>query len=251
MTETKPAHTRGLIADPVERIVKRDEKRRAILRFLRDETWSNADVLATVAGIGTRQGVHKTLAAMERDELVKRHKMPIAGRVDLTVWGITPHGLGMAMDPSEPYQDRPSFEPSRLSLSRVPHQLDLQKARISAEALGWKEWVRGERLGFKTPIRPDAIALHPNGQARIAFEIERTIKTRKRYQQILADHLSQIQARQWDAVFYLCTDDIAPRVQKIYESIDYVMFDGQRVAIKPEHLSRFKFLNLSNWEKYV
>lgn len=250
MEETKEK-PKGLILDPVERMVKRDEKRHQILRFLRDETWSTADILGHVAGIGTRQGVHKTLAAMERDELIKRHKMPIVGRIDLTVWGITPHGLGMAIDLSEPFEDRPSFEPSRLALSRVPHQVDLQKTRITAEAAGWSEWKRGERLGFKTPIRPDAIALHPNKQARIAFEVERTVKTRKRYQQILADHLSQIHARQWDAVFYLCGEDIAPRVQKIYESIDHVMFNGQRVPIKPEHLSRFKFLNLSDWEKHV
>lgn len=249
MTETTEQPRSTLIRDQAERMAKRDEKRRAILRFLRDETWSCADVLATVAGINSRQVAHRTLSAMERDDLVKRHKLPIAGRVDLTAWGITPNGLGWAFDPSEPYEDRPYFEPSRLTLSRVPHQLDLQRARITAEAKGWTEWTRGERLGFKTAIRPDAIARHPNGH-RVAFEVERTIKTRKRYQQILADHLGQIQADHWKAVFYLCDEGLAPRVEKIFQSIDHVMFEGNRVPIT-NHLGRFRFLNLKDWESNV
>lgn len=239
----------SLIKDPAERLVRRDEKRRAILRFLRDETWSTADVLGLVAGIGTRQGIHKTLTAMERDELVKRHKLPIAGRVDLTCWGITPHGVGMSHDAGEDFEDRPSFEPSRLALSRVPHQLDLQRARLVAEAHGWTDWVRGERLGFKVECRPDAVATDPAGN-RVAIEVERTIKTRKRYQTIITEHLKQRQAGHWKFVLYLSPPGLAPRLQSMFHSVDFVIIQGERVLLKPEIIDAvFKFKNLADWEQ--
>jgi hypothetical protein len=49
-----------LISDPKERAAATALKRRAILRFLRDETWSTPDVLAKVASIASRQGIHAT-----------------------------------------------------------------------------------------------------------------------------------------------------------------------------------------------
>ncbi len=235
-----------LISDPAERAQKSQEKRRALLRFLRDETWSVADVLAQVAGVASRQAIHKTLMQMEREELIKRHSLPNAGRVSLTAWGITPHGLAYSWDEGEDYEDRPHFEPSRLALSRVPHQVDLQLARLAAEAAGWSGWVRGERLGFKPVIRPDAITTSPKG-ALVAIEIERTIKTRKRYQAIIRDHLTQIRQGEWQVVFYLTPDGMAARLKKVFDSIDHVVFDGQRVAIEDAHRKRFRFLDLSAW----
>jgi hypothetical protein len=235
-----------LISDPKERAKKAEEKRREVLRFLRDETWSVADVLARVVGVSSRQAIHKTLTQMERDELVKRHKLPIAGRVALTAWGITPHGLAFSWDEAEEYEDRPTFEPSRLSLSRIPHQIDLQQVRLSAEAEGWTDWVRGERLGFKPEIRPDAMAVRPDG-LKVAIEVERTIKTRKRYQAIIRDHLVQMRQGQWQAVFYICPEGMPARLKKVFDSIEYVVIDGQRVPLEESHRKRFKFISLEEW----
>lgn len=235
-----------LISDPKERAAKAAEKRRAVLRYLRDETWTTAELLGKVMGIKTRQTIHRTLTGMERDELIKRHSLPIAGRVSLTLWGITPHGLAHAWDEDEEYQDRPHFEPGRLALSRVPHQVDLQRARLQAEAAGWTEWERGERLGFKPVIRPDAITTRPDG-LRVAIEVERTVKTRKRYQAIIRDHLTQIKEQKWAGVLYLCPEGIGPRVKRIFDSIEYVVIDGQRVPLEGAHRKRFKFVALEEW----
>lgn len=235
-----------LISNPAERAQKAGEKRAALLGFLRDETWSVADVLSLIAGLSSRQATHKTLMQLERDELIKRHSLPIAGRVSLTVWGITPHGLAMSWTDGEKYEERPYFEPSRLNISRVPHQIDLQQARITAESAGWADWVRGERLGFKPLIRPDALVTSPKG-TRVAIEVERTIKTRKRYQVVIRDHLTQIRQGEWQAVFYLTPDGMAARLKNLFDSIEHVMIDGQRVNLEDSHRKRFKFLDLSKW----
>lgn len=235
-----------LISDPKARAEAIEQKRRAILRFLRDETWSTPDVLAIVAGAGTRQGIHRTLKAMERDELVKYHSLPIAGRRDLPTWGITPHGLAYAWDEAEQMEDRPRFEPSRLTLSRVPHQIDLQRARLAAEAAGWTEWLRGERLGFNPGTRPDALAVSPKG-ARVAIEVERTIKTRQRYQQIIASHLAAITSGQWVGVYYLTPEGMAERLRRVVESVEWVVENGERIELKDSHRKRFRFLELGQF----
>lgn len=235
-----------LISDPAERAAATAQKRRAVLRFLRDETWSVPDVLALVAGITSRQGIHSTLKAMERDELVKHHSLPIAGRRDLPTWGITAHGLAFSWDEAEEIEDRPRFEPSRLSLSRVPHQIDLQRARLAAEAAGWTDWQRGERLGFSPPIRPDAMATTPKG-VRVAIEVERTIKTRQRYQQILGSHLEAIRAQHWLAVIYLTPEGMADRLRRVVEAVPYILENGERKELNDSHRRRFRFLELGQF----
>lgn len=235
-----------LISDPKQRAEATVQKRRAILRFLRDETWSTPEILAQVAGITSRQGIHTTLKAMERDELLKYHSMPIAGRRDLPTWGITAHGLAFAWDEDEELEDRPRFEPSRLALSRVPHQVDLQKIRLAAEAAGWKDWKRGERLGFSPPIRPDAIAITATG-AKVAIEVERTIKTRSRYQQIIAGHLDAIGANDWVGVYYICPEGLPARLKRVFDSISYIIKNGERLELKDSHRNRFKFMSQSEF----
>lgn len=235
-----------LISDPAERMTRAQDKQAALLRYLRDETWSVSEVLASVAGVTSRQAIHKTLMQLERDELIKRASLPLPGRAPLTAWGITPHGLAMSLEEGEDYEPRPVFEPSRLSLQRIPHQVDLQLARQQAEAAGWSEWIRGERLGTNPVIRPDAIATSPKG-ARVAIEIERTIKTRKRYQVIIRDHLRQINAGSWQVVVYVTPEGMASRLKRVFDSIESVNFGSQRAALGDEHRRRFRFVELGDW----
>lgn len=237
-----------LISSLVERVARIEKKRRLILRFLRDETWAMADILCKVAELQTRQAVHKTLVGMERANLVKKGALPISGCISLTAWGITSHGLAHAWDDSEDYEYRPYFDPARLSVSQIQHQSLLQKVRLAMEEAGWKEWYRGERLGFKTKVRPDAVALRPDG-LRVAIEIEPTVKTGKRYQQIIRNHLMQIKEGGWDAVLYL--SGYAGRLQRIFDSIDYVLLPGERVLLNETHRKRFRFLALDDLEVWL
>lgn len=235
-----------LISDPAARAAAVAAKRRAILRFLRDETWSVPEILGQVAGLASRQGTHSTLKAMERDELIKYHSIPFVGRRALPVWGITPHGLAFSWDEDEEFEDRPRFEPSRLTLSRVPHQIDLQRARLQAEAAGWSDWERGERLGFNPAVRPNALATTPKGE-RVAIQVERTIKTRQRYQQILGSHMDAIRAGQWVAVIYVCPEGMAARLRRVVESVPYILENGERKELSEWHHRRLRFMELATF----
>lgn len=237
-----------LISSPAERAERAARKRWLVLRFLRDETWSELGILERVMGLKAREAAHRTLVKMEQENLIKRRTVSFVARMSLTVWGITPHGLAHAWDKHEPYEDRPHFEPSKLALSRVQHHLTLQQVRLSMENAGWREWFKGEGLGFKVKIRPDAVALRPDG-LRVAIEVELTVKTRKRYQEIVRNHLMLIRQGGWDAVLYL--SDSALRLQRLFDSIDYVVIQGERVALDETHRKRFRALAPENLEEWL
>lgn len=131
--------------------------------------------------------------------------------------------------------------------SIVPHNLDLQKARHRAEKSGWTEWARGERLSFKVSNRPDAVARDANG-ALVAIELERTVKTLKRYRQIMTAHLQQIKAEKWSRVEYVNPQEsMVPRLGKIFRKIDYVLVSKQRVSVWDKHQAKFSFHHLARW----
>lgn len=235
---------------PQARDARRAERQWQVLRFLRDELWSAAPILGEVMGIATPQGTHKALVALERESVIARASIPVVGRRPLTAWGITSHGQALAVDldtdevPVESY-----FEPSRISATTVEHHLAIQRLRIKAERAGWQEWIPGTRLGAcaRNEKRPDAVGIDPTA-ARVAVELERTIKTPKRYAAIMSGYLQAIKRGTYARVDYVCpTADLAARLQRIIHGIKAVPVKRERVALQPQHYRVFRFADMEGW----
>ncbi|MEQ1766057.1 MAG: hypothetical protein ABL859_01390, partial [Methylotenera sp.] len=122
-----------------QRLIRAQTKREVVLRFLRDETWSNLINLAGVLGL-SEPAAFKTICQMERDGFLLRFKVIALRR---SLWGITPQGLAFAWSENETMQIRPYFEPSKLSVMTIAHYLDIQRARLIAERTGWTNWMPG------------------------------------------------------------------------------------------------------------
>lgn len=218
-------------------------KRRILLHFLRDESWSNLANLAGVARL-SEPAIFKTLCQMERDGYLLRHRV---SQLRLSLWGITPKGLMFAWDEHEPMESRPHFEPSKLSIVTIHHYLDIQRARLAAERAGWSGWVPGNRLPKNIKKRPDAVATVPSGH-RVAIEIERSIKTTKRYEAIFAAYLQMIKQGDYAMVHYVCPDaEFAPRLSRLFQMIRAVPLVGERVPITDKHRARFPVFAFENW----
>lgn len=224
-----------LISDPNIRAERARAKREAVLAFLADEVWSSAPILGQISGVVTRQGVHRLLVAMEQAGEIRRANAPILAGQGVTLWGITPHGLALTpgSDPSGAY-----FQPSKLSIERVPHQLALQRLRLAAEASGWEHWIRGERMGKVMTVRPDALVTRPDGNI-VAIECELTVKTTKRYQRILFEHLQAIRAGRWVGVYYVSTPQVAAGLTRLFTAIK--LLPGA-VAFDDARRTRFKIV---------
>lgn len=240
----------NLISSPVQRANRKHQKQQIVLRHLRQHVWSSASILQILLGHQTRQATHTTLTQMESAQLIKRHNYPIPGGNAITLWGITAHGQAMAFEPETELAHNACFEPTRISILNIQHQLDLQLLHIQASKTGWNNWVDGDRLGNlrQGGKRPDAIATSPAGHIT-AIECERTIKATKRYQQILASYLRAIKAGEFHQVVWITPSaELAIRLGSIIKSIETVPIAGQKIAIDPaRHHLHLHFTDYSNW----
>ena len=240
----------NLMASPKERLNRATEKRQQILRFLRQEIWSSQDILGMVMGIRSRTTTHKNLVRLEAEGILKKHTITGLGGGTVALWGITSHGQTMSFDPATEEPISAYFEPGKVAEVTVKHALDLQRLRVIAESAGWHGWINGDRLSnlLKGGKRPDAIVISPDG-TKTAIEIERTIKTTKRYEQILASYLMSLKAGEVHQVVWLApTTEIALRLQAIVFSIRTVTIQKQRFPIDPDkHHARLFFKDYSRW----
>ncbi|OGT14608.1 MAG: hypothetical protein A3F73_09310 [Gallionellales bacterium RIFCSPLOWO2_12_FULL_59_22] len=234
---------------------RRNEKRARLLEFLRTETFTTREIAGEVLQL-QRHATTKTLDMMLKEELIKAHA--VEGVMwKTTVYGITVHGAATA---SEPGEDFVWFSPGRLCASTLAHDLWIQKNRLRAEKAGWTNWSpeRALRRAIATEFQitngvspwlkvPDALAKNPSGEV-IAIEVERTIKSPKRYQQVIFAYLSMIKKGLISRVEYVCVSPtVFKRLPGIFDRIEFVYHAGEKLKIEEKHRAKFSFHSANNW----
>jgi len=141
-----------------------------------------------------------------------------------------------------------TFEPSKVKMATMGHSLDVQRLQFRANRAGWS-WqpVFGEFSRSEAKYA-DAIAIRPDGQ-KVAMEVERTVKTGKRYAEILVAHLAARKEGKWNWIYYLSPDaSVRDRVRRCFGEIRRVRWKGRFIAVTPAHLVPFKFFVYDdNW----
>ena len=224
-----------------ERQARAQAKKDTILGFLASGEVYTSVVVATQVMATSPSAAERTLTSLVRDGALKFESHMVGSR-KMYLYGITPHGLAL-MDRF----DRPYFQLGRINSAYIPHHLETQRARLAAEEAGWTNWVPGKLLhGQSLKKIPDAIAVSSAG-VRVAIEIERHIKTPKRYEEIISAHLQSISKKLWREVHYLTPDGLAMRVAKAFENVKSVPVNGDRVQLEQAHRERFCFYELKGW----
>ena len=222
---------------------KSERNKSLVLRFLFDETWSSAEIMSLILKRST-SGTYKIINNLEKKGLLKRHQVL---ELNLAIWGITQVGLLEAWECGSPVVSRTAFEPSKVSPFFIHHHLDLQKARLNAVARNWQEWKPDKLLPKGLKKRPDAVAINLRGQT-IAIELERTIKTLKRYEVIWAVFLMDIKNGLYDCIHYVVPDEKMKRsLERIFTLIETVPVNNQRIKIEDKHRRRFEVHLLQDW----
>ncbi len=120
--------------------------------------------------------------------------------------GITSDGLAAVLTPNDKIFPA-RFEPSKITGWTLEHHLDNQAAGLILEKKGASGWINGDRASFLSQYqvkhRPDGLLTLPDGNV-IAIETERRLKTRARYQSIIASHLLARTNKYWIYIFMLC-----------------------------------------------
>ncbi len=240
--------TTGTLLPRNAAFARHDQKVDLVLRYLRTERWSHQDILQRLLGLRSRQAIHKTLVSMEKKGLVRRHHIEHGFSLPMTIWGITTHGVMSSFSDDETITDCRAFEPSKLKPTQINHTLDIQQARVKAELAGWCEWASAgfAKKGIKNP---DATAIRPDGIV-VAFEIERTLKSLRRYPDILVSHLDARKQGLWKEIYYLMPDQsMKHKVERIFNSITSARYKRQTIQITDAHKTHFKFFTYSeSWE---
>ena len=219
-------------------------KRLTILRFLASgERWTVVEIAQKLFAC-ERTAALATLQSLAADGLLRRVKI---SPTLPAIWGITSAGLAEVDDfTSPPFEGaNPLF---------FEHHIATQRARLRAEDAGWTNWTPGKKLlpppgknkGGQAPKVPDAIVTDPSGR-RIAIEIERLVKAKRKYREIIKAHLLAIKAGKYDAVHYISPTGKHGQIEAALLAVHDVELLGERVKLTDAHRARFKFFDLANW----
>ncbi|WP_375591507.1 MobC family replication-relaxation protein [Acinetobacter baumannii] len=242
------------IHDKAEQKKRTEEKRQLILEFLAAETFSTSEIIGQLLEL-SRTAAYRTLKAMEREDLIKLYEIEyeLAQRGKQTIWGLTPTGALLAADLDDFHVDY--YEAGRIATSTIAHSIAVQRIKVVGLKKGWSEWQSGRKLRQlaakykKTWLQvPDSVALSPDNK-RTAFEIERTVKTPKRYDAILSNYAEMFLEKTVDEVLYICPSNIAKRLEVLFSKINKIVIDGKDYPVHENVRKRFKFLSYEDWSK--
>lgn len=241
----------NLISSKAERDRIKAEKQSKVLSFLLEERFSTAAVLALLLKMNPN-GVHRTLLKMEKEGLIKPHTVDFElSAWNLKIWGVTPTGALLAADIDE---DLNFFEVGRTKPITIAHSLALQRVKVIALSNRWVEWESSSKMLKKANKSrsiwiqvPDAVACSPKGR-KVAIELERTVKTPKRYFEILANYAEMLSSDVIAEVIYICPENIAKRLERLFHRIEKIIFRGKVIPVPEGLLKRFYFVTYDEWE---
>ena len=244
----------GLSMSPCARKERAQEKREQVLAWLLIETWSVFSVLQQLLRLSYAT-THALMKGMEREGLTRSRALFVPagnGVRRMILHGLTPHGAAVVQQ-ADARKSVSAWEPSKVSPSHVMHQILTQEAHLRALKNGWTQWRPTRALtDLGLAKLPDADALSPDGH-RVAIEVERFLKTPKRYEAILGAYIFEMKNGHWDRVDYLCPDaGFAMRLASAFGRLERLRLERPKqitrsAAVEPAHLERFRFYVQDDW----
>ena len=216
-----------------------------LLKFLYSEIWTHIDICADLLEQVDGKVIRQVLEGLVDRRLIRMLELSLFGSNVDQFLGITKHGIVYVQERFQvTAEQKRSFTKGMINVSSVNHQLDIQRLRLRAEQCGWQNWskrLNGEMF-TKGSRYPDAVATRSDG-AVVAIEVERTVKTKSRYNDIIVSHLHFRKLGFWDEIYYFCPNSqLRDRLEKIYSEITEVSYMGKQVPIDNRHLEPFRFL---------
>lgn len=221
-----------------ERMAKKQDNETEVLRFLKDEIFSTAEILSKLLNYTAASTAYSTLNRMCTNGLLSTEQVNLGGYRPFKLYGITQHGAVMVMDDHDNPFRLKAFEPSKITLSTLEHRLDIQRMRLISRNLGY-QWKSTNSLKLEKGQKyPDGL-MRRDGKIW-AIEVERVAKSPKRYREIVELYLNQLPQNRWDAVVYLFPSaQLRDRVKRIFYAVDAVSIGGRTQPLTPVNIDRY------------
>ncbi|HFJ2964163.1 TPA: MobC family replication-relaxation protein [Klebsiella pneumoniae] len=243
-----------LIHNVAERNEAAKQKMRALLYFLKEETFSDLWTLKKVVGYKGKHNhaMYNLLNKAVAMGFLNKHEYPVlTGKKSL--WGITMQGLAMVVSANDKVFPA-YFEPGKLKHWTLEHRLLNQRVRVALEEKGGTGWLNGDRGEFMARYpgirhRPDGIITLSSG-AIVAVETERSLKTRARYINIINSHLAASDAGCWHYAMYVMPDDkTSVALGRLFDSIKMVMRNNVPVPFNAKNREMFLLRTIAELEQ--
>lgn len=223
------------------------------MAFLKDEGFSTAKILGELIGL-KRTATFDTLKRLEREELLQEVKTTDeVGKGSPSLWGLTPTGAFLATEEGA----WSYFDPNRVSEITIKHELAVQRVRVKTYGLVWTQWIGGRtlrKMAYKERSTwlqiPDAFAISPKGR-KVALEVERTVKTYKRYPLIFSNYCQMLVDGTVQEIVYVCPKTIAPRLGQYFSKIELMRVNGEFRPVNDSFRKRFHFVTYEGWKAYA
>ncbi|CAI0844962.1 MobC family replication-relaxation protein [Serratia quinivorans] len=231
-----------LLTTNSERRERNNEKIRFLLNFLKEETYSDFQTLQMLFGFKHHKSLYSLLDKVTKMGLIQKHTLESRAR-KIALWGITNDGIAVVLTPDDKVMPA-RFEAYRITGWSLDHHLDNQLVRLTLEKKGATNWINGDRSTFLNQYsvkhRPDGLITLPGGKV-IAVETERRLKTKARYQSIMASHLLARTNKHWMHVFYVVPDEQKKRALiLLFDTIKHVIVNNQHVPLEEKHRNVFR-----------
>ena len=224
-----------------------DSRKRKILRFLMEENYSSMENLAQLLGTPKQTIMRITKHLCERDYLIK-HDIDIGLARKISVFQPTNIGIMYALHENELMPEL--REIAKVNATTVFHDLQLQKIRFSLEQQGYTNFQSSWQLTRilrkrkeKAPKIPDYTCINPNGN-KVAIEYERTIKTTKRYREIIGQYLDIKERNIIKQVMYFTNPGFADKLKNMFLAIDFIYRKGKTEKFTPDVITYFSFADI-------
>jgi hypothetical protein len=206
------------------RIEIRDRKHSAILRLLCDH-----EVFTSVSNVALLLSISESSARRALDQLVKEYLKSEVLYIDghqFKIYGLDSRAI-LACDVAP---DTPYFELGKVKSNFIRHKLEVQRIRIISEKMNGS-------FTSERKIRRNGLKKIPDGICQIylndnrvlgntlMYEVEREVKTSKRYLEIIRHHLYSIEIENSaDAVLYLFPQKYLAGATRLMQSIPHPDF---------------------------
>ncbi len=244
----KPAPANLIISSKLPHAQKMaifESRKRKVLRFLLEENYSSLENLAILTNTPKQTMLRLTKHLCEINYLTKVD-VNIGLSRPISVFQPTNTGIMFAMLENEEIPEL--REISKVNAATIYHDLKLQQIRFKLEAQGYHSFQSSWQLTKilrkrqeKVPKIPDYTCMNPQGD-KIAIEYERTIKTKKRYQEIIGQYMDIKERGIIKQVIYYTDSGFADKLKQLFQNVEFIYRKSRTEKCLTEQLRYFSFV---------
>lgn len=233
--------TKSHLMSPAEQALRRAEITTKVLEFLVVEIFSSTDILQRFLGYKTRLGCIKSLRRLVKSGFLKESDFDTLEGRKIKLWGITSAGVYAISNPDELPERVRAFEPSKVSLRMLPHNLAIHQVTSQLILKGFE--LKHASIEFQNFNRmPDAVMVEKESGDSISLEIELTIKTTNRYLEIIEAYQEPLEEKAINSVIWLMPDENKlNRLINVFDNIDMIFRERHQMFT----LEKFNTMELS------